>query len=191
VVNLGFIDTLGNQNLYQMIRRLKREFRYGLLYPWMGSVLFPVSKGAHGALSAFAVLQTFHEGAASINGSQENLLQEAEDLCHQRFKLLNLPSICLGAPIYWRYGSKSDRLWEYTLHYGEWAVVLARAFMITHEDRFRDVLIRLLIDWIEQNAVGRGSGWEPYPISRRLVFWTRVANALKEDLKWKKFWQAT
>jgi uncharacterized heparinase superfamily protein len=80
-------------------------------------------------------------------------------------------------------------LWQYNLHYGEWALPLAQAFVVTGEGRFRDALIQLLADWLKQNPVGTLPGWEPYPLSRRLVAWSRVELALCGDSEWQAFWE--
>ncbi len=83
-----------------------------------------------------------------------------------------------------------DPLWKYNLHYGEWALTLVHAFLATGEARFRNTLIGLIDDWIKNHRVGQSPGWEPYPISRRLLAWSRVGLAMKEDNTWQAFWRS-
>lgn len=58
--------------------------------------------------------------------------------------------------------SDASRLWTYHLHY--------------HDDladpRDRALERRLIESWIASNPPANGSGWEPYPLSRRIVNWT-------------------
>ena len=42
-------------------------------------------------------------------------------------------------------------------------------------------LIALVADWIDGNPVGSEPGWEPYPLSRRLVAWSRLPLVLGGD----------
>lgn len=59
--------------------------------------------------------------------------------------------------------ARGTRLWHYVRHY--------------HDDLgySRDVALEAGVagDWIAANPVGRGPGWEPYPLSRRVVNWVR------------------
>ena len=64
-----------------------------------------------------------------------------------RFGFLNMPPVNLGTPIDWHLDAKHDPLWKYNLHYGEWALTLAQAFLITGKIRFRNTLMGLLDDW--------------------------------------------
>jgi hypothetical protein len=132
-------------------------------------------------------LQAFHAHEATHNGLETELLQNAEDFCSHRFAFLNLPSVNLDNPVDWGFAPESDRLWQYNLHYGEWAITLAQAYLISNDTRFKNSLIDLLNDWIDHNPVGKGAGWEPYPISRRLVTWSRVGLALAQDPSWQDF----
>jgi len=52
---------------------------------------------------------------------------------------------------------KRPRLWNYHLHYFEDPRVSAE----------------WMSKWVRENPVGEGAGWEPYPLSRRVVNWVR------------------
>ncbi|MHB1543524.1 MAG: heparinase II/III family protein [Gammaproteobacteria bacterium] len=62
------------------------------------------------------------------------------------------------------------RLWRYHLHYFEdWTASGANTRAAWHE--------ALIARWIAENPPGRGIGWDPYPISRRIVNWIQWALA--------------
>ena len=77
---------------------------------------------------------------------------EATFLNHK--KLLNLPAD-------WNEDS-SSKLWLYNLHYFE--DLLSEGSI----DK-SDLHLRLLSRWVDENPIGEGIGWEPYPISLRIV----------------------
>jgi uncharacterized heparinase superfamily protein len=185
---LTAIETLHNTERRQLMSRLGRRVRYDYLYPWLGRYLFPMPKG--GDCDFAKCPGVLHEDAAALNGSREHLLSEAQDFCQRRFNFLNLAQVDLGRPVNWNSTPDGDRLWQYNLHYGEWAITLARAYFVNKDIRFVQNLVELIIDWIDHNSVGRCPGWEPYPISRRVVSWSRVALALKEEPTWVDFCKA-
>lgn len=61
-----------------------------------------------------------------------------------------------------------DKLWRYNLHYFE---DLTAA---DHRDR-QDWHVALMGRWLAENPPGHGSGWEPYPLSLRIVSWIKWA----------------
>lgn len=71
----------------------------------------------------------------------------------------------LSLPIDWN-NELHSKLWVYNLHYFE--DLLADNAQDKHAFH-----IDLLNKWIEQNPVGHGNGWEPYPLS------LRISNVLK------------
>lgn len=83
---------------------------------------------------------------------------------HHRFRLLNLEHD-LTKTTDWN-NPGWDKLWLYNLHYfddlhGE-AAASRQAWHVA-----------LIKRWITENPVGLGNGWEPYPLSLRLVNWTK------------------
>jgi hypothetical protein len=159
------------------------------LYPWIGSYLFPISTPNGKGWNTFSISESSGEALERAIEIRTGILEPAEDLCRNCFSFLNLPAVNLGDPVDWQFAPQGDPLWQFNLHYGEWAWLLAKAFITAGEIRFRDILIRLVKDWVEHNPVGRGPGWEPYPISQRLIYWSRTGNALKEDENWTEFWR--
>lgn len=61
-----------------------------------------------------------------------------------------------------------DKLWLYNLHYFEGLLVES------HESR-RDLNDSLIKQWIVENPPLQGNGWEPYPLSMRIVNWIKWA----------------
>jgi uncharacterized heparinase superfamily protein len=63
-----------------------------------------------------------------------------------------------------------EKLWRYNLHYFDDLTTEAAANRAPWH-------LALLADWVRWNAPGRGSGWEPYPCSLRIVNWIKWALA--------------
>lgn len=73
----------------------------------------------------------------------------------------------LTGPESWREGPQ-PRLWFYNLHYFD---DLARA----DHAQMREAHAALIARWVADNPPLTGTGWEPYPISLRIVNWVRWA----------------
>lgn len=63
------------------------------------------------------------------------------------------------------------RLWNYNLHYFDYAVDLAWSFRLTGDPKYPATFEALASDWISATTEGTGDGWDPYPISVRTVNW--------------------
>jgi uncharacterized heparinase superfamily protein len=61
-----------------------------------------------------------------------------------------------------------QKLWLYNLHYFDF---------LLQDDVDKHHIIN---EWIEKNSVGIGNGWEPYPISLRVVNWIKYHIQIKE-----------
>lgn len=55
-----------------------------------------------------------------------------------------------------------SKLWIYNLHYFE-------DLLSNNADEKRDFHRQLLNRWVDENPIGQGNGWEPYPASLRIV----------------------
>jgi len=67
----------------------------------------------------------------------------------------------LNLPADWNNESLS-KLWVYNLHYFE--------DLLSHNaEEKRNFHLQLLANWVDENPVGYGVGWEPYPVSLRIV----------------------
>jgi uncharacterized heparinase superfamily protein len=94
-----------------------------------------------------------------------------------RFQFLDCEGECATAAD-WSAPDK-PRLWLYNLHYfDDLNAAGAEARAAWHR--------RLVTRWIAENPVGEGAGWEPYPLSLRIVNWIKWAireGGLSEDAR--------
>ena len=66
--------------------------------------------------------------------------------------------------------SSISKLWLYNLHYFDF-------LLDANTDKLDHYHKKLLVNWINENKIGYGVGWESYPLSLRIVNW------IKWDLK--------
>jgi uncharacterized heparinase superfamily protein len=59
---------------------------------------------------------------------------------------------------------KASKLWRYNLHYFEF---------LLDEKLSAESKSDIIHKWILENPVGKGSGWEPYPTSLRIINWIK------------------
>jgi len=82
----------------------------------------------------------------------------------ERFRFLNVEGTC-SAAAHWA-GDGRSQLWTYNLHYfDDLNAADASARRSWHQ--------RLVERWIDENPPGVGVGWDPYPVSRRVVNWIK------------------
>ena len=67
-------------------------------------------------------------------------------------------------------GPARSKLWRYNQHYFDDLNSRASASRAAWHQA-------LLTDWVEKNAPAAGNGWEPYPVSLRIVNWIKWAQA--------------
>jgi uncharacterized heparinase superfamily protein len=84
------------------------------------------------------------------------------------FRFLNSSHDC-QFPVDWNNG-ELGKLWLYNLHYFD---ELLAADAAKSADWHRELVER----WIVENPPGHGNGWEPYPMSLRIVNWVKWALA--------------
>lgn len=80
----------------------------------------------------------------------------------------------------------STPLWRFNLHYFEYLLPLAKAYIDTGEEVFLSKAKSIVLAWIESCPEGTGgAAWDPYVISMRIVNWLafygEVAEALGHD----------
>jgi len=184
------MDTVRRVGAGRILKRLNRSLRYRFLYPLCSTLLFPVSERPEEDSDNLPDLHCFDEaGAAAILAGRKEFIATAERIARHEFSFLNLPTVPLGNPVAWDSVPFPEPLWTYNLHYGEWALHLAHAHLATGEERYSSALLNLISDWLRQNPVGRGAGWEPYPLSRRIIAWLRVASIFRDSPEWQRFWR--
>jgi uncharacterized heparinase superfamily protein len=81
-----------------------------------------------------------------------------------RFRFLNLEGSCSDAA-QWM-GDGRSQLWTYNLHYFQ--------DLNAHDASSRRTWHQRLVErWVDENPPGVGIGWDPYPVSRRVVNWIK------------------
>ena len=79
----------------------------------------------------------------------------------------------------WDNPSKS-KLWRYNLHYFDYLNQLEL------ENEEVELQNNIISKWISENPFGKGTGWEPYPTSLRIINWTKwhfKTNGLSNEAK--------
>ncbi|MCF6806995.1 heparinase II/III family protein [Thiotrichales bacterium 19S9-12] len=80
---------------------------------------------------------------------------------------------------------KQEKLWLYNLHYFEG--------FCSKESHQKKLTYQLLLRWIKENEIGQGNGWEPYPISLRIVNiikYVLMGNEIDDAVKQSLYTQA-
>jgi uncharacterized heparinase superfamily protein len=164
----------------QILGRLWLRGRLGLygLVPALAAVALdgPAAPDARGLAAIAAWVTRKYPGARS-----ERQRQLAEEAAAGRFTFLGR-SVDVGpGPVDWRPPGTS-RLWRYQLHYADYILALALAARETLDARWAARAWALVEDWIAANPPGSRPGWEPYPLSLRLVNWAAALGALSAPL---------
>jgi len=104
---------------------------------------------------------------------------------NNEFSFLN-KTVSFCGEIDWQ-SKEQARLWLYNLHYFDYAFELGLANVLKKDDVFFKTFKRLAVDWIDKNSVvGYGHGWEPYPLSLRIVNWIYAYSLFCDHLKGDK-----
>lgn len=91
------------------------------------------------------------------------VVREAEMEGPRTFRLLNQKRVLM--PGEWEPAGTS-RLWKYHLHY-------FNDLNAKGAEKRRKWHKNLITSWIQENPPGQGTGWEPYPTSRRIANWVK------------------
>ena len=98
--------------------------------------------------------------------NQVNFIRKSERFVPPgNFSFLNVKKE-LSRPDGWN-DPDSPKLWLYNLHYFDWLMQKGSATS--------DELAATIDLWIADNPPGLGNGWEPYPLSLRIVNWVKWA----------------
>lgn len=194
------VDTVSRMGIRQILSRVARRLRHRWIYPRLGERLHPTPPPLDGEPSHAWPFGTWPY-EASIDRPKDPP-GRVDGWQRGRFEHLGLPAVELGDPlgdgsIDWQRAPGDNRLWSYELHYGQWALALARAAVADdgpRADGRRAALVALVDDWITHNPVGREPAWEPYPMSRRVVAWSRLAPAFVPEgfgggAAYRRFWR--
>ena len=123
--------------------------------------------------------------------TKTNLPQKADFFEFIEFKFLNKKEK-LKVPFNWN-NKNWDRLWQFNLHYFEWArEILEKSLINNLEIEDLKVLEPLIDQWIKYNPVGCGDGWHSYTLSLRIRNWIwlfRCFKSLKNQLRINSLWE--
>jgi hypothetical protein len=89
--------------------------------------------------------------------------QNTRALTEGRFSFVN-HEVVFPEAVNW-HPPETARLWRYHLHYLDWALALA----LHGSPCCLTVLNERVSEWLARNPPGWGDGWEPYPLSLRIV----------------------
>jgi len=95
---------------------------------------------------------------------QRPLERDAALIAPDTFRLLTVERRCATAADWQPQGM--THLWRYHLHYFD-------DLNATHAEARAAWHRQLLERWVAENPPGQGDGWDPYPLSRRLVNWVK------------------
>ena len=101
-----------------------------------------------------------------INGLIPKASTESHSIVSKgNFKFLN-KEVKYEDSILWN-DPEQEKLWLYNLHYFDYLL----PFTQNPQERNFLQAKRIIVDWIKNNPIGFGNGWEPYPISLRAINW--------------------
>jgi uncharacterized heparinase superfamily protein len=128
---------------------------------------------------------------ASILSIIETQPIKLEDLIDNRFTFLNRTLVI--KPIDWNRRYESH-LWNYHLHYFDYVVPAAATLVESGDARPMRYSQKLIESWIENAQIGKSDGWDPYPISLRVVNWIYAYSLLVgfyDDRRFLERWRAS
>ena len=182
-VNGRLIQTLADIGPRRLQRRLRYELRQRLdrrLPPRIALAWAGDCSGTPPWLSVLRSLELQGSQLTALNPPNKisfNFLQQERELTW---------------PIRWN-DPNWPRLWQFHLHYFDWARDWLEHALITGNWPNQAALLELLLDqWIEANSPGRGDGWHSYTLSLRTRNWIwlfRSCPKLATPLRIQSLWQ--
>ncbi len=142
--------TLSNLKFVQLSNRIVRYIRLRFCGKWMNRIIYKLSVPAE---------------SKSFNLQKGCELSSFVDLSRNQFKFIN-KEVAFQSEILWN-DPAQEKLWLYYLHYFDYLSPLFERIDKQNYDLAKNIIQK----WIKQNPVAMGNGWEPYPISLRLVNW--------------------
>jgi uncharacterized heparinase superfamily protein len=110
----------------------------------------------------------FQNEFVHLNTSTADLDSHVQGLVDGKFTFLNR-TLKIGQ-VDWNHRYE-NHLWNYHLHYFNYAVCCARELLNHGDTRLWGACQRMIEGWIERAKIARSDGWNPYPISLRVVNW--------------------
>lgn len=141
------------------------------------------------------------------------LLAAADDVASGHLSYFDFERVHVGQPVDWhrdhRAGKASSRrmiqqidyrhvaangdckeVWEPNRHHQ--FVILARAYAVTRDRRYAEVLVTQMSSWLEQNPYGYGMNWRsPLELAVRMINWVMALELIRDSgLLTGERWQA-
>jgi len=107
--------------------------------------------------------------------------QRANDILENRFTFLN-QQIIFTQRIDWC-PEGTTKIWWYNLHYFAYAIDLGIAYLLENDERLYLKFKSLILDWIRDNKIAQGVGWDPYPTSLRIINWISAYRFLGDRMR--------
>lgn len=128
-----------------------------------------------------------------VPGARARITAAADKICDRRFDLLGYRDLDFGNPVDWQRdpvnGRRAPRvhfsridpldadtvgdskiIWELNRH--QWLMDLGQAYRLTRDERYADVFIELLGEWMRANPPGMGINWaSSLEVALRLQSW--------------------
>jgi uncharacterized heparinase superfamily protein len=121
----------------------------------------------------------------------EDFDRQLQDLIDHKFTFLNRRLEI--DPIDWNRRYESH-LWNYQLHYFNYAVPAARALVERGDEGAMRACRELIVSWMEGARIGKSDGWDPYPLSLRAVNWIYAYSLIAghyDDRRFLERWRAS
>ncbi len=103
--------------------------------------------------------------APGKNIHKKPVLQSPHNLTIKSFNFLN-KEVVFTDLINWN-DKNQARLWLYNLHYFDYLISEEQ----NESKEIYEIKKCIIEEWINSNPIGFGNGWEPYPLSLRIVNW--------------------
>ena len=153
-----------------------------------------------------------HLLAERLSGHRDELVASAEALLRRHFDLLGYRTLWFGDPIDWHLdplcarrspldpSSRLDPLdvaavgdsrliWELNRH--QWLVHLAQARALTGDERYAEMCVRAIDDWLAANPQGVGLNWaSSVEVALRLISWCWTLMLLRHSSVLTSQWTA-
>lgn len=164
--------TLEHLRWEQLVYRPLRAAQFRLYKRFPGLAVRQVETEADAvtvsAQTIQVIRQVFADAFAHLHTPPADDEQKLSDLQNNRFTFLNR-SLTLDS-LDWnrRYG---NHLWNYQLHYFDFAVWCANALVKRRDAGGWRTCRQLIESWMNTAHVGQSDGWDAYPLSLRVVNW--------------------
>lgn len=109
-------------------------------------------------------LANFPELKQQIYPWKKSVFKQNQNPESNQFIFLN-KMIAIDLPKLWSH-PEADKLWLYNLHYFDY-------LNAEHTDSYADFYQNIIHGWISNNQLASKIGWEPYPVSLRIVNWIK------------------